>query len=208
MIQPLPGRGAAFTLAADGDQRQQATREVVSADLGISPEWATLRQVHGNRVVEVAVSGQVAGGADGLFTKVAGLPVAVMAADCAAVLVGGSEGVGAAHAGWRGVEAEVVPALMGEMRAAGIAISWAAVSPFIGSCCFEVGPEVARRFPCQITLSLGGHTSVDLGAVLAEQIGDVPTWWSQRCTFHQQGSFSHRRNGTVKRMAAIGWVGQ
>lgn len=206
MIQPLPWPGAAFTLAANGDQRQQATREVVSADLGISSEWATLRQVHGERVVEVTASGQVAGGADALFTRVAGLPVAVMLADCAAVVVGGPEGVGAAHAGWRGVEGGVVPALLEGMRSVGVAPSWAAVSPFIGPCCFEVGPEVARRFPRQVTVSRRGRTSVDLGAALAEQLGDLPTWWSQRCTLHQHGSFSHRGNGTVERMAAIGWV--
>lgn len=206
MIRPPLWPGAAFTLAADGDQRQQSTREVVSDDLGISSDWATVRQVHGKRVVEVTGPGPAAEEADAIFTTVAGLPVAVMTADCAAVLVGGTGGVGAAHAGWRGVEAGVVPALVEEMKAAGAGPSWAAVGPFIMGCCFEVGPEVARRFPGRVTLSRRGRTSVDLGGSLAEQLGDLPTWWSQRCTLHQQGSFSHRRDATSQRMAAIGWV--
>lgn len=208
MIRLSPRPGAAFTLAADGDQRQQANREVVSGHLGISSDWATIRQVHGQRVVEVRSSGQAPGEADGIFTRVSGLPVAVMSADCAAVVVGGPGGVGAAHAGWRGVAAGVVAALVEEMKAAGVAPSWAVVGPFIMPCCFEVGPEVARRFPGQVSVSRRGRTSVDLGGALGEQLGDLPTRWSQRCTLHQQGSFSYRRDATSQRMAAIGWVVQ
>lgn len=206
MIRPLPWPGAAFTLAANGDQRKQANREVVSQDLGIASNWATIRQVHGKRVAEVSDSGPVAGEADAIFTRVTGLPVAVMTADCAAVVMGGPQAVGAAHAGWRGVEAGVVPALVQEMKAAGVAPDWAVVGPFIMPCCFEVGPEVACRFPGQVTVSRRGRTSVDLGGALGDQLGDLPTWWARRCTLHQQGSFSYRRNATPQRMAAIGWV--
>lgn len=206
MIRSAPWPGVAFTLAVDGDQRRQAAREAVSAGLGISSEWATVRQVHGNRVVEATGSGLAEGEADAVFTKVAGLPVAVMTADCAAVVVGGESGVGVAHAGWRGAEAGVVACLVNEMRSAGVTLRWAAVGPFIGPCCFEVGPEVAARFPGQVTLSRGGDTSVDLGDALGEQLGDLPTWWSGRCTLHQSGCFSHRRNATIRRMAAIGWM--
>ena len=193
-------------MADDGDQRQQDNRAAVSARLGISAEWATVQQVHGSEVVEVSGPGQVQEGADALFTRVAGLPVAVMAADCAAVLVGGSDGVGAAHAGWRGIVDGVVGTLKGVMQSAGITPTWAAVGPFIGPCCFEVGPEVANRFPGRVTRSLLGETSVDLGGALGEQLGDLPTWWSRRCTLHQPGCFSHRRDASLRRMAAIGWL--
>lgn len=206
MIQPLPWPGAAFTLADDGDQRKRATRGAVSAELGISGEWATVRQAHGDRVVEVTASGRAEGEADGLFTRVSGLPVAVMTADCAAVVMGGAGGVGAAHAGWRGMVAGVVGNLGERMRSAGIDLSWAAVGPFIGPCCFEVGPEVAARFPGQVAVSRQGRTSVDLGEALSEQLGDLPTWWVGRCTLHQPGCFSHRANASPRRMAAVGWV--
>ncbi len=205
MIQPPSWPGAAFTLAANGDQRRQSSRAVVSAELGISPEWATLRQVHGNRVAEVTAAG-VTAETDALFTRVVGLPVAVMAADCAAVVVGGPGAVGAAHAGWRGVVDGVVTSLMEAMRSVGIIPSWAAVGPFIGPCCFEVGPEVAARFPGQVSHSRQGRTSVNLGGALGEQLGDLPTWWANRCTLHQPGCFSHRRNASPRRMAAIGWI--
>ena len=206
MIRPLPRRGAAFTLAADGDQRLRRSRQVVAGRLGISPQWATIRQVHGNRTVEVTRSGVAEEEADALFTKVKGLPVAVMVADCAPVVVGGSAGVGVAHCGWRGVVAGVLTSLVDRMQSVGITPSWAAVGPFIGPCCFEVGPEVASRFPGHVRRSRLGNTSVDLGGALGEQLGDIPTWWSQRCTLHQPGAFSYRRNATSERMVAIGWV--
>ncbi|MDE0122455.1 MAG: polyphenol oxidase family protein [bacterium] len=205
MIQPLRRPGAAFTLEADGDQKNPAQRGIVAEKLGISSDWATVRQVHGRRVVEVAGPGHLEGGADGLFTRTVGLPVAVMAADCAGVVVGGDGGVGVAHAGWRGVAAGVVTSLLGTMRSGGVEPTWAAVGPFIGPCCFEVGPDVSRRFPSQRATSRRGRLSVDLGRALAEQLRDVPTWWSERCTVHQPGCFSHRRDRALKRMAAIGW---
>lgn len=181
-------------------------RGIVSERLGISSDWATVRQVHGTSVVEVVGPGHLAGGADGLFTTKVGLPVAVMAADCAGVVVGGDGGVGVAHAGWRGVAAGVVRSLLGTMRSGGVEPTWAAVGPFIGPCCFEVGPDVSRRFLSQRAASRRGRLSVDLGGALAEQLGDVPTWWSERCTVHQPGCYSHRRDRALKRMAAIGWV--
>lgn len=205
MIRPLRRPGAAFTLEADGDQKDPKMREKVSSKLGISSHWATVRQVHGRRVMEVTGPG-TDGEADGLFTRTAGVPVAVMAADCAGVVVGGPGGVGVAHAGWRGVEAGVVTALLAAMRSGGVAPSWAAVGPFIGPCCFEVGPEVARRFPSQGALSRRGRLSVDLGGALSRQLGEIPTWWSERCTVHQPGCFSHRRDRAGERMAAIGWI--
>ncbi|MCQ3802621.1 MAG: polyphenol oxidase family protein [bacterium] len=205
MIRPLPWPGAAFTLAADGDQRIPRCRQIVAGKLGISPEWATVRQVHGNRAVEATRSGVVEE-ADAVFTKVKGLPVAVMAADCAPVVVGGPAGVGVAHCGWRGVVAGVLSSLVDKMQSNGITPSWAAVGPFIGPCCFEVGPEVAARFPRQVSRTRIGQTSVDLGGALGEQLGDLPTWWSQRCTLHEPGCFSYRRNASSQRMAAIAWV--
>ncbi len=206
MIRPLLWRGVAFTLEADGDQRNPAKRATVSSQLGISADWATVRQVHGNRVVEVSRSGQVKKEADALFTRVVGLPVAVMAADCAGVVVGGKGGVGVAHAGWRGISAGVVGSMMEAMRSVGLSLAWAAVGPFIGPCCFEVGPEVAGRFLRESALSRQGKPSVDLGRALAEQLEDLPTWWSERCTLHQPGCFSHRRDRACERMAAIGWI--
>lgn len=201
-----PRAGVAFSLAAQGDQRQNlAARTVVSDLLGISPDWATVHQVHGRRVVQVDGAGDF-GEADAIFTRQAGLPIAVFTADCAGVVIGASEAVGVAHAGWRGAAGGVVPALLAAMERAGVVPRWAAIGPTIGSCCFEVGPEVAARFPGNVGSTSWGSTSVDLAGALVGQLGNLELWQAGVCTLHDEGSFSHRRNSAVDRMAAVAWV--
>jgi hypothetical protein len=70
----------------------------------------------------------------------------VRVADCVPVLVGDlfSGRAAAIHAGWRGIEAGIIGAALaalGDSRRARVA----AVGPCIGSCCFEVGMDVADR---------------------------------------------------------------
>ena len=202
-----PFRGAAFTLAAAGDQRSDhAERESVAAELGIDTEWATLHQVHGRTVLEAKHPGELGDG-DALFTRVTGLPLAVFTADCAAVVLEGDGIVGIAHAGWRGLAAGVIGALRTAMDEAGSAAKVAAIGPAIGSCCFEVGEEVAEQFPHEQGTTTWGSPSVDLLASARAQLAGLDVWDAGRCTGHDPGLFSHRRQRTGNRMAAIGWLG-
>lgn len=203
MNSPYPG--VAFTAASDGDMRGDTeARMRVSGLLGISHDWAEVHQVHGPRVVEATASGPL-GDADALFTTVPGLPLAVFTADCAGVVVHADGGVGVAHAGWRGAEAGVVPNLIAAMRNAGLEPNLVVMGPSIGPCCFEVGPEVAARFPGLEATTEWGTNSVDLWAALRQQVGGIPFVEMRHCTRHDQDAFSHRRDATPERMAAIGW---
>ena len=113
----------------DGDE-QPAVRDVVhGADLGLADQGADqvagfdlIRQVHGGRVVVVedpAAAGARAGTeADALVTAAPGVALAVHTADCAPVALVSPEGVlGVAHAGWKGLEAGVIPAVAAAMPA-------------------------------------------------------------------------------------------
>lgn len=201
-----PAAGVAFTLADDGDLRADPdARTGVSERLGISNAWATVTQVHGNAVVAVDEPGNH-GEADALFTSRPDLPLAVFTADCFGVVVAGDGVVGVAHAGWRGVDAGVVPALRSAIEARGLTLTSAYVGPGIGPCCFEVGPEVAERFVSTAGTTSWGTRSVDLEDVLARQLEDLSVWSSGRCTMHQPGHHSHRSTATAARMAAIGWL--
>ena len=105
MIRPSGFRGAAFTAARHGDVRNDlSARRIVSAQLEIPDAWATADQIHGGMVVEATAAGSL-GPADALYTSRPGLPVAVFTADCLAVVLEAEDGVGIAHAGWRGVVA-------------------------------------------------------------------------------------------------------
>ncbi len=207
MIFRPPGfRGAAFTTAAEGDQRNDLrARAWASVRLGISSEWATVRQVHGAEVLEAQAPG-VVGEADGLFTTVSGLPLAVFTADCAGVVLEGDHGVGVAHAGWRGMAAGTVPALRAAMEEAGIGVERAAFGPLIGPCCFEVGAEVVTALPASVARTSWGTPSVDLRSELRRALAGLDCWEVTACTHHDPDFFSHRRTGTPSRMVALGWL--
>ncbi len=200
-----PGAGTLFTLAGDGDLRRDvAARRRVSEEAGIAEAWATLRQVHGARVVEADAPGDQ-GEADALFTTRFGLPLAVFTADCAGVVVHGVGGVGVAHAGWRGTLAGVVEALLAAMQSVGIEPRVAFVGPAIGPCCYEVGPEVRERFEGFETTTRDGRPSVDLPAAVAARLEGLTVHRLGRCTVDGPDTFSHRRGADSERMATVGW---
>jgi polyphenol oxidase len=111
-------------------------------------------QVHGATLITVGgdPKATLALDADALVAEPGtGHAVAVRVADCVPVLVAdpASGRVAAVHAGWRGVEAAVVPAavrhLAGATNAGPSSRFVAAIGPCIGPCCFEVGADVGER---------------------------------------------------------------
>ena len=207
LMQPPGFRGAAFTTSAAGDMRM-GDRRAVSAALGIPAEWATLRQVHGAEVIAVTRSGP-AGSGDALVTGMAGLPLAVLTADCAGVVLATEHAVAVVHAGWRGAAAGVVGAAARRLEDLGPRagpVRRAAVGPLIGPCCFEVGMEVATLFHDRHVKSTYGMITVDLATAIREQVPGAEWWSAGACTRCGDGWFSHRANGTAERLAAIGWI--
>lgn len=206
MIRPPGWDGVAFSDRSSGDLRaDRHARTAISATLGISDRWAEAHQVHGIRVAKVSGPGD-AGEADALWTTERGLPLAVFTADCYGVVMVAPGAVGVAHAGWRGAASGIVARLREEMTASGHPPVRAAVGPGVGPCCFEVGPEVAARFDGPyVGETTWGSISVDLPAVVVESLRELAVWKSGACTLHETGWFSHREDGTARRMAAIGW---
>lgn len=206
MIRPPWRSGVAFSEEGDGDLRgNSGARNRLSARIGISSSWATVRQVHGGDVVFVDAPGD-AGTADALWTTMTDLPLAVFTADCFGVVLQADSAVGVAHAGWRGADQAVVANLRREMSEAGYEPGRGAIGPGIGSCCFEVGPEVVARFRNHTAETTWGTSSVDLAAVIGDQLEGVATWSVEGCTHHEDRWFSHRRDGTLHRLATIGWL--
>jgi polyphenol oxidase len=206
MIRPPGLDGVAFSEGSDGDLRHDLeARIAVARTLGLPSEWAVVRQVHGGDVRRVAGPGD-AGEADALWTTQRRMPLAIFTADCFGVVLAAKSAVGVAHAGWRGARAGVTSRLRKAMTDAGHQPRQAAVGPGIGPCCFEVGQEVAAEFPTGTATTTWGTTSVDLPGVIRSQLAGLETWSLDACTRHGQGWFSHRADGTDKRLAAIGWL--
>lgn len=173
------------------------------ASLGLAPDrLATAGQVHGARVVEVVAPGHH-GECDALVTRVPGLALAVTTADCMSLLYVAPGGVAAAHAGWRGT-AEGMPgaALAALCACAGCSPAQVQVhiGPCIRACCYEVGEDVASRFPPAAVRPTSGRPRLDLPAaarLALEGLGVPPesihdTGACSACEPHWY--FSHRRD--------------
>lgn len=201
-----PGHpGVAFTTSVDGDMRGSPTdREAVADRLEIPRSWAVVDQVHGAHAVR-ATAALNYGSGDALFTTEPDLPLAMFTADCLGVALTAEGAVGVAHAGWRGIVAGVVPALIGEMIDAGFRPVRAAVGPGIGPCCYEVGVDVSDRLPGFTSETTWGTTSVNLRGAVLGQLDGLDVWDAEACTRCGAGFYSHRTDATPARMTTISW---
>ena len=122
---------------------------VAAVDTGVAPELFRARE------------------ADALVSLATGCALGIKVADCVAVLLADAEtgAVAAAHAGWRGVAADVVGAAvraLAELHDVRPENLRAAVFPCIGVAAFEVGDEVAA----QLAAAVGSARVVQQGATL------------------------------------------
>jgi YfiH family protein len=121
------------------------------------PEARLARQVHGADVVlcdDLGPGEHADVRGDALVATRSGVVVAVKTADCVPVLLAATPSrahgrwAAAVHAGWRGAAAGVVGAAVADAVDRGHegSVLRAAIGPSIGSCCYEVGEEVASIF--------------------------------------------------------------
>ncbi len=203
-----------FSTRDDGDFRD------LSAEGGsiMRAQVFETRQVHGKRVVCIEAGATrdawLNEEADALMTNVAGVAVSVRTADCVPILLADkvNGAVAAVHAGWRGAVANIV----GEtVRAMGARYGTraqdliAAIGPYIGPCCFEVGDDVRAQIDAWQSsyVALGDrHASragphPDIGALVEGQLVHVGVAADAMervgmCTkCHADKYFSFRRDG-------------
>jgi purine-nucleoside/S-methyl-5'-thioadenosine phosphorylase / adenosine deaminase len=191
--------------ARGGDLPDRVTenRRRAAEALGFPPgDLALARQVHGASVLEVArgESG-VVGEADVLVVREAGPVLGILTADCAPVVVAGSNGVAIAHAGWKGLVAGAVEAAV--RAVAPVMAAW--VGPCIHSCCYEVGPEVIDAFE-SVGLPVAAPNRVDPAAASVfalSRSGVASVALADACTCCDAGYFSYRRDGVTGRQGAF-----
>ncbi|HYO98219.1 MAG TPA: peptidoglycan editing factor PgeF [Polyangiaceae bacterium] len=215
-VSQVPFASLSFSVAV-GDREAAVAENLRRAALALGISCASLyfvSQVHGT-ATQVADGSEareefVLREGDAVLSVGSGVGCAVRSADCVPILIADrrSGAVAAIHAGWRGVEQNVVRASLQRLRALlgspGELI--AAIGPHIGPAAFEVSAEVAER----LRLASSQHDVVDASrakphvdlrrivrAQLADEgledgaIDDVPG-----CTFGDAGRFfSFRRDG-------------
>jgi polyphenol oxidase len=122
-------------------------RARVARFLGAEPAHLLgLTQVHGMTVAVAEQPWAPGEGprADAVVTKMRGLALGIVTADCAPVLFADAAAgvIGAAHAGWRGAVAGVLEATVAAMRALGATRISAAIGPCIRQPSYEVSDDL------------------------------------------------------------------
>ena len=203
------------TTVADGDfavrrpaeELDRLRRRVV--DL----EWSWVRQVHGTEVIHVTAPGQGVGHeADGLLTSIPGCALAVTTADCAPVVLVGTDAVAIVHAGWRGALAGIVEIAADQLRALDAEPVASILGPCIGPAHYEFGAEELQAMIDRFGREVVAHTledrpALDMTAVVAQAcaLAGWPRPSRPVCTSDEQ-FFSHRTRGDLGRQTTVAWL--
>ncbi|HEX4985692.1 MAG TPA: peptidoglycan editing factor PgeF [Burkholderiales bacterium] len=199
----------------DDPVRVAANRRLLRERLPAEPRW--LDQVHGAAVVPAESVAQPPR-ADASFASIPGCVCAIMIADCMPVLLADRAGsmVAAAHAGWRGLAGGVLENAVARLRVPPTdVVAW--LGPAIGPDAFEVGGDVHEAFVgadpaagAAFRPHRQGKWMCDLFTLARQRLaraGVSDVHGGGLCT-HSDPSrfFSHRRDGTSGRMAALVWL--
>lgn len=191
-------------------------RLIEALDLPESPAW--LWQVHGAEVVRDPACCAEPPEADAAVTTRRDRVLGIQVADCLPVAFASADGqvIAAAHAGWRGLAAGVLPATVQAMPCAPAELhAW--LGPCIGATRYEVDAPVRdallQAVPSAEAALAGtrpGHWTADLRQVAAAQLraaGVTTITASAACTAGEAERFySYRRDGGRSgRQALLVW---
>ncbi|MEP7272697.1 MAG: peptidoglycan editing factor PgeF [Acidobacteriota bacterium] len=155
-VSPLPDHALSLGNVSQ-DQQANVTenrRRFLDALDATDRTLVTARQVHSADVRLVRDLEDASGPAvtcDALVARTSDAMLAVQTADCLPILLADTQtgAFAAVHAGWRGTLQGIVARTVELMQQTYGTVSTdilAALGPAIGSCCFEVGPEVVELF--------------------------------------------------------------
>ena len=187
----------------------------------------TMRQVHGDNIVEVKDKKlKEAGEADGMLTTEGEIFLGVLTADCVPILMIAPrlKLVAAIHAGWRGtlvgIAEKAVRLLANQHHVVADEIE-VALGPSIGPCCYEVKNDVAgplfKRWGDIANASIqtrNGKIYLDLrhlnhGVLAQAGISEAKIFQIGPCTSCSPDDFFSYRRGkceTGRQISFIGWL--
>lgn len=211
-----------FNLGAgvgDDPSAVTANRHRLADELGLRRDHLVwMEQVHGrNAEIVTGPRAEAVEATDALVTAEPGLALVALCADCVPVLLADPVAgvVGAAHAGRVGARVGVLTAALDAMVRAGAAVDRIEVllGPSVCGECYEVPAamraDVEAHLPGSATKTRAGTPGLDLRAGLWRQLADAGVakiGIDPRCTVEDTTLFSHRREGTTGRLAAVTWL--
>lgn len=165
------------------------------------------RQIHSD--ITIDASDFVPGcEADAGYTRDSQHVLSVLTADCIPVLLYHPDGVvSAVHAGWRGIQSEIIPKTLAILPLGTVAV----IGPAIGPCCYEVGEDLAEDFEKQFGKEVVDRTRLKphLDLIRAAELqllrsGVEEMEASHLCTScHPDLFFSYRRDGSSGRQMSF-----
>ena len=211
-----------------GDDSAAVARNCARFEQALGARPLLLSQVHGTRVVRLreadAHTDAPPHEADAAITTEPGIACCVQVADCLPVLFAAPAacGVGAAHAGWRGLSGGVIEATLAalcEATACAVADVQVWLGPCIGPRRFEVGADVLAAFGADPAAATGhprfrphapGKWLADLAGLARDRLrsaGVTAVGGGTWCTVEDTSRFySFRRDRVTGRMVAAVWL--
>jgi YfiH family protein len=198
----------------DPDAVAQHRAEVAAAaGLPAPRDWVWLRQVHraGVHQANAPTPPEEPPEADAAVTATRGLPLAIVTADCAPVVLASDDAIGVVHAGHRGLAAGVIEAAVTRVRAHGDG----EVHAFLGPCIRPARYEFGARDLEVLAASLGeevkgrtldGRPALDIPAAVGVALARVGVMQFEDCgvcTADSAAYFSHRRDGATGRQVTV-----
>ncbi|MBE0362628.1 yfiH [Pseudoalteromonas ulvae UL12] len=201
----------------DDQHDVQKNRTLLTQSLPRTPKW--LDQTHSADIIiidETNYQTYHTSQADGFYTRLFDVPLAIMTADCLPIFLADKQGtqIAIVHGGWRGLAEGIIKNTL-SLFSSNPADVIAYLGPAIGPLAFEVGEDVVRSFSgdefdkCfkkqtngKFMADIFAIASVQLNALQVEQI-----YSDKLCTFSDPARFfSYRRDGETGRLAHLIWL--
>lgn len=213
---PYRGLNLSLETGSASARRENLARLTAALELPVPPVFP--RQRHTADLVVLDSVPKRRPLADGLLTRVPGLPLGVLVADCAPVVLWSPGGIAVLHCGWRGIGAGILEKGVKALAELSPGPLGAFVGPAIGMCCYEVGEEVAEAlregaYPfCHFARTGSGRFVFDLAGHVCDRLAlaGVPMERIRvvgLCTSCDPDWFySYRRDGKTGRCAGIAMI--
>lgn len=199
----------------DDPEHVRAHRDALAAAVGVGGHrLVSMAPVHGNHVGEVgAPQPEPVPEVDALVTRVPGIALLTVAADCVPVLLGdsGAGVVAVVHAGWRGVRSDVVGTTLTSMLDLGADASRirAVVGPAVCGECYDVPRDrydaVVAVAPTAASVARGGSPGLDLRAAVVDRLRTAGAHVALHggCTQESDDLYSFRRDRLTGRHGGV-----
>ena len=217
------GLNLAFHVGDDAETVRR-NRRVLADELGFNAEnLVAAQQVHGADCA-VADSSHVGRGAldwesalpatDAIITAQANLPLLILVADCAPILLVDPKNhvTAVVHAGWRGALGGVAANAVRHMETLGARVAdiRAGIGPCLCARNLEVGADVAAMFADKTVLEASGEKfRLDLRALIQRDLQSADVIQIETleiCPRDDADFFSHRgQNGKAGRFGIVAW---